>query len=138
MECSNCLNSNIQKYKSNYDKILNTLNIIYTCDKCNTDTECILNIKSHRKKEYHIPGYNNCGPGTDIIYNIKNNIVPTNETDIHCFFHDIAYYIYKDKERRKKADQILYKNLSNLNKSNSLSIPIINAILKIKMIGNMY
>ncbi|AAC97633.1 ORF MSV079 hypothetical protein with C2H2 zinc finger [Melanoplus sanguinipes entomopoxvirus] len=138
MECSNCLNYNIQKFKYDYNKLSNSINMIFTCDKCNYDTECVLHIKSHRKKEYHIPGYNNCGPGTDVIYNIRNDILPRNETDVHCFFHDIAYYIYKDKERRKKADKILYKNLLNLKKPHSISIPIINAILKIKMINNMY
>lgn len=136
MECIKCSNQNIKNYNIKYDNYY--IYIYLICDVCNSTTEYALKIKSHRKKEYHLPGYNNCGPGTDIIYNLKNNIKPINKTDLYCLLHDISYYMYKDKESRKKADKFLFNSISNQDKPYSISIPIIKAIIGFKIKADMY
>lgn len=45
-------------------------------------------------EEKHLPGYNFCGPGTNVNRRLKNGVKPMNELDEACLRHDL------DTERR--------------------------------------
>jgi hypothetical protein len=39
--------------------------------------------------ERHLPGYNFCGPGTDVHRRLREGVKPMNELDEACLIHDI-------------------------------------------------
>lgn len=45
-------------------------------------------------EEKHLPGYNFCGPGTNVNRRLKNGVKPMNSLDAACLRHDL------DTERR--------------------------------------
>ena len=58
--------------------------------------------------ETHLPGYNFCGPGTDVMGNLLAGRKPINKLDEACMEHDLKYLLIGtilDKTRRKKAVQ---------------------------------
>lgn len=61
-------------------------------------------------KEFHVPGYNFCGPGSGTKLNERldsndNPITPpVNSIDQACMKHDISYRDNKDLQSREKAD----------------------------------
>lgn len=57
--------------------------------------------------EAHIPGYNYCGPGTNLDLRLARGDPGINKLDSACKEHDIAYRNYQDLERRHIADRIL-------------------------------
>lgn len=60
-------------------------------------------IISHLPIELSLPGYQYCGPGTDLSKNAK----PTNKLDSFCKEHDEFYSKYPDTASRNKADMRL-------------------------------
>jgi len=57
--------------------------------------------------EYHLPGYNFCGPGTELEKRLARGDNPINALDAGCLVHDIVYSDTKDKDTRVKADHVL-------------------------------
>lgn len=57
--------------------------------------------------EAHIPGYQYCGPGTNLEKRLARGDTGINPLDSACKEHDIAYAKYNDGEERTKADKIL-------------------------------
>jgi len=57
--------------------------------------------------EYHLPGYNFCGPGTELVKRLARGDNPINDLDAGCLVHDIVYADTKDKDTRVKADHVL-------------------------------
>ncbi|XP_075211182.1 uncharacterized protein LOC142325855 [Lycorma delicatula] len=57
--------------------------------------------------ELHIPGYQYCGPGTNLKKRLKRGDPGVNKLDAACKEHDIAYATYSDNERRAVADRKL-------------------------------
>jgi hypothetical protein len=57
--------------------------------------------------ELHIPGYQYCGPGTDLQKRLQRNDPGIDKLDAACKQHDIAYLKYKDSKNRSIADKIL-------------------------------
>jgi len=57
--------------------------------------------------EYHLPGYNFCGPGTELEKRLARGDRPINDLDAGCLVHDIVYSDTKDKDTRVKADHVL-------------------------------
>jgi len=57
--------------------------------------------------EYHIPGYNYCGPGTKLEERMARGDKAINELDACCQIHDLAYANSDDAEVRVRADQKL-------------------------------
>lgn len=57
--------------------------------------------------EIHIPGYQYCGPGTDIEKRLKRGDTGINKLDEACKEHDIAYEDSVNSESRHKADKKL-------------------------------
>ncbi|RWS18302.1 hypothetical protein B4U80_04933 [Leptotrombidium deliense] len=76
----------------------------------------------------HLPGYNYCGPGTNLDYNLKNNIKPVNRVDEACKQHDIRY---SSDIPRREADQIL---LDDINEINNPTFKEFYAIVIIKIV----
>ena len=59
-------------------------------------------------KERHIPGYNFCGPGTQVEERLKRGDYGVNELDNACRFHDVEYMIANDdKNALMESDLIL-------------------------------
>lgn len=56
--------------------------------------------------EIHIPGYQYCGPGTDLEKRLARGDIGINKLDAACKDHDIAYN-KKDSKGRYKADAAL-------------------------------
>lgn len=57
--------------------------------------------------EAHVPGYQYCGPGTNLKKRLLRGDPGINQLDAACKEHDIAYDKYKSNEDRTKADQKL-------------------------------
>lgn len=57
--------------------------------------------------EAHVPGYQFCGPGTEVADRIIAGQQGINPLDNACRSHDIAYLKSKDLNIRHKADKIL-------------------------------
>lgn len=57
--------------------------------------------------EIHIPGYQYCGPGTDLEKRLARGDPGINKLDQACKDHDIEYQNIKDTKSRRKADKIL-------------------------------
>lgn len=59
------------------------------------------------KKEYHLPSYQFCGPGTRLKERIQRGDTGINKLDQACKEHDIAYSESTNLTERHKADEIL-------------------------------
>lgn len=59
--------------------------------------------------ELHIPGYQYCGPGTNLSKRLQRGDPGINKLDEACKAHDIAYSKYSDSEHRTRADRELSK-----------------------------
>jgi hypothetical protein len=58
--------------------------------------------------EFHIPGYQFCGPGTKVFKRLKRGDKGINKLDEACKLHDIQYLMYAgNNEEIKKADKEL-------------------------------
>lgn len=57
--------------------------------------------------EIHIPGYQYCGPGTELEKRLARGDPGINKLDEACKDHDIAYQKCADSKNRRKADQAL-------------------------------
>lgn len=57
--------------------------------------------------EAHIPGYQYCGPGTDLKTRLERGDLGINQLDRACRDHDIAYGKFSDDKNREIADKIL-------------------------------
>lgn len=57
--------------------------------------------------EIHIPGYQFCGPGTQLEKRLNRGEVGVNPLDAACRDHDIAYSQSSDLEKRHEADKVL-------------------------------
>lgn len=57
--------------------------------------------------ELHIPGYQYCGPGTNLRLRLNRGDPGINKLDAACKEHDIAYSKYVDNDRRRIADTLL-------------------------------
>lgn len=57
--------------------------------------------------ELHIPGYQYCGPGTNLKERLARGDQGINKLDSSCKLHDIAYSKYSDSRNRSIADKEL-------------------------------
>lgn len=57
--------------------------------------------------ELHLPGYNYCGPGTNLSKRLSRGDKGINPLDEACKIHDIAYSRFSDSENRRQADKQL-------------------------------
>lgn len=64
---------------------------------------------NHLPFELHLPGYNYCGPGTNLIKRLTRGDKGVNKLDEYCKEHDIAYHKSSSLRDRHKADLVLLK-----------------------------
>lgn len=57
--------------------------------------------------ELNVPGYQYCGPGTDLNKRLRRGDPGINKLDRACKEHDIAYSRFADNANRSIADKIL-------------------------------
>jgi hypothetical protein len=58
-----------------------------------------IDLENKYNVEYHIPGYNYCGPGTKVITRFINNINGINPLDCACKLHDVEYFMYAGNDK---------------------------------------
>lgn len=61
----------------------------------------------NRLPEIHIPGYQYCGPGTDLNKRLARGDPGINQLDQACKAHDIEYAKVRDSKGRRGADKVL-------------------------------
>ena len=87
------------------------------------------------KNKCHLPGYNYCGPFTDIKEHLENNIKPRNRVDEACKNHDINYHLISTGAEMIKT--VKDADLELLHDLDQIENPIcgeIMAILIIKLV----
>lgn len=47
--------------------------------------------------DFTLPGHNYLGPGTKVLSNLNNNVLPTDVTDLASLKHDVAYLLSKNQ-----------------------------------------
>ena len=47
-------------------------------------------VKPYDSQEKHLPGFNYCGPGTNVFRRMKNKVRPMDALDAAAFTHDLA------------------------------------------------
>lgn len=68
-----------------------------------------------KNKEFHLPGYQFCGPGTKVFKRLKRGDQGINELDKACRLHDIQYLMYAgDNDKIKQSDNELRQKARNL------------------------
>lgn len=72
--------------------------------------------------ELHIPGYQYCGPGTNLEKRLKRGDPGINPLDKACKKHDIAYHTYSDTQHRAQADKELAESAWNRVRSSDASV----------------
>lgn len=87
--------------------------------------------------ELHIPGYNYCGPGTNLKKRLARNDQGINPLDEACKVHDLAYAKTSDIEGRHKADKILEEAASQRLSSRDASIKEKMAAFGVKGVMNV-
>lgn len=75
----------------------------------NKDTEGygLIDYIVNKLPEIHIPGYQYCGPGTQLEKRLARGDTGINQLDQACKRHDIAYSTLRNSKSRRKADKIL-------------------------------
>ncbi len=77
-------------------------------------------IKPYDSQEKHYPGFNYCGPGTDVWRRMKNKVQPIDALDAACKVHDIAteprgpYTSGGDGKKLRAADRQLMSTAQKL------------------------
>lgn len=107
MKISDCLNKKNKKNKKNKEK---------------KEGYGLIDYIINRLPEIHIPGYQYCGPGTELEKRLARGDPGINKLDAACKDHDIAYSECSDTKSRRKADNVLvarafkriYSNDANL------------------------
>lgn len=88
-------------------------------------------------KDYTLPFYKYCGPGTPYFYNIKNKITPTSILDELSKNHDKQYtYANADEDiinADKKFIKDIRENYKNFNKKDKILGLLIILVFKIKI-----
>lgn len=82
--------------------------------------------------ELHIPGYQYCGPGTNLEKRLARGDKGVNPLDEACRVHDIVYSRTNHISERNKADQVLEKAASNRLKASNTSLSERMAALGVK------
>ena len=72
--------------------------------------------------EIHLPGYQYCGPGTNLSKRLKRGDPGINKLDAACKQHDIAYSKYSDSINRARADKELAERAWERVKSDDASL----------------
>ncbi len=86
----------------------------------------------NNKKEFHIPGYNYCGPGTDVEGRLKRGDYGINDLDNACRIHDVEYMIYDgDNKKLQESDNRLVEASKNIIDEMEKNLSIVSKIVNI-------
>lgn len=89
--------------------------------------------------ELHLPGYNYCGPGTNLKKRLLRGDKGVNKLDEACKYHDIAYSNYSKLSDRHKADLNLLDmakkriHSKDANKGEKLASWLVSKVMKAKL-----
>lgn len=92
--------------------------------------------------ETHIPGYNFCGPNTDLEKRFAQGVQGVDEVDCACLAHDYAYVLSKDIKMRHQADKKLFSTaFSRIHAKDSrirerFTALVVSGLIDIKIIFN--
>lgn len=73
------------------------------------DGDGLIDYIVNKLPEIHIPGYQYCGPGTELEKRLARGDPGINKLDQACKEHDIAYSKIQDSKGRQEADKALIK-----------------------------
>lgn len=59
-------------------------------------------VPPYDSKEHHLPGYNFCGPGTNVTRRLSEKVQPVNRLDRACLAHDLDTEIRGPRRARTK------------------------------------
>jgi hypothetical protein len=62
-------------------------------------------------KEFHIPRYNYCGPGTNFNNRRYFNDPPFNQLDTCCYYHDKSYFYNRYNNHKKKRKKYIIADI---------------------------
>lgn len=93
----------------------------------------------NKMPEIHIPGYQYCGPGTELQKRLARGDPGINKLDEACKKHDIAYDSIQDSKERRRADKKLigqafrrvYSRDANMNER--LAALLVSGVMGAKM-----
>ena len=77
-------------------------------------------VPPYDQEEKHYPGFNYCGPGTNVWRRMKNKVRPMDALDAACYTHDLAteprgpYTSGGDGSKLRAADRRLRDSAINL------------------------
>jgi hypothetical protein len=135
MKCDKCQSDNTTLHFSSKG---NKVYCYQECNRCREVKNIQIRIRKRRKRRFgnYIPGFNYCGPFTDLKYNLENNIKPKNELDRICMNHDIAYSVFKSNTM--VPDIMFIRDIKNIDKrlltlKEKLLLPIFNMSIKTKL-----
>lgn len=63
--------------------------------------------------DYTVVGHNYMGPGTNIIKNLRDGVIPTDDADLNSLYHDVSYVTAKSLNDIVTSD----RNFSNHSRS---------------------
>lgn len=89
----------------------------------------VVNLINKLPFQFHLPGHNYTGPGTNLLLNIEKGLKPINDVDKAALDHDIEYFEHKDLKSRHQADKKLEEKTDNIP---GLEAKIVNKIMNIK------
>ena len=93
------------------------------------------------RNKCHLPGYNYCGPFTEIKDRLENNVKPINRVDDACKTHDINYHLIsigiETSKTIKDADLQLLHDLTQIENptcNEFIAMMVIRVIMRIKLL----
>lgn len=89
----------------------------------------IVNFINKLPFQFHLPGHNYTGPGTNLLLNMEKGLKPINDVDKAALEHDIEYFENKDLEKRHEADKKLEQITSKIP---SVEAKMVSTIMNVK------
>lgn len=100
-------------------EVINNVNLSETVTVESDEIDPILSFGGHHNDkqlkdmkghDFTLPGHNYMGPGTKIITNLRNNLMPTDNADLLSMKHDVAYLLANDIGDIQTADRAFRSN----------------------------
>ncbi len=93
-------------------------------------------VPPYDRREMHYPGYNYCGPGTNVWKRIRNKVQPVDALDRLCYLHDLdteprgPYRSRGDREKLRASDRRLIAGCRRLQKNPKWTFnPLLNSVI---------
>lgn len=135
-----CIKCKKGDYSISFDVQPNKLITQFLCKECGHNGKRILIKNEKISLELHIPGYNYCGPGTNVVGRLNRNIGPVNELDKACMRHDIRYLLsHHGYTTETEADMAFLSDINKIHQKDSsisqkITIFFVKKIIKTKIL----